>query len=153
MKKAFTLLELVFVIVIIGIMIGVGSSALKPKYLQNDTNFIVAKIIETQFMGIGYEHNSFGCQEINPDYKSGCIRIEKDALSEDATNTNELNYKLHISIEPLDTTICFDSKGRPHEGDFTQSTLLKAQKKLTFKYLDKEKNIFIEPLTGFVLDN
>jgi len=59
MKKAYTLIELIFVIIIIGIMSAVGASAFKPTYLRDDTNFIQAKIKQAQFLGIGYNHIAF----------------------------------------------------------------------------------------------
>ena len=154
MKKAFSLIELIFVIVIIGIMAGVGFSSYKPKYLIDDVNFIQVKIKQAQFLGLGYEHNNFGSEDTTPDFKNGCISIIKDALEEKATTNNEVNYQLHISIAPVDgvdTTICFDSKGRPHEGDFTLGSLYTKQKTFSFRYSSKERNITIEPYTGYVI--
>ncbi len=150
-KKAFTLLELVFVIVIIGIMAGIGSSAFRANYLLDDTNFITAKIKEAQFKGIGYEHNGFGVEDNTPDFTNGCIRIEQNSLEENATSSGELNYKLHVSLTPSDTTICFDSKGRPHQNDFTQATLLNNQTTITLNYATQHKTITIEPITGYLL--
>ncbi len=152
LHSAFTLVELIFVIIIIGIMAGVGSSAFKPKYLLEDTNFIVAKIQEAQFLAIGYEHNNFGEEETVADYKKGCVLFKNVNLSESADNPNEVYYKLHVTLDGdlKDKTLCFDSKGRPHEGDFRQSTLLNVQKKLILKYLGNERNITIEPVTGFI---
>ncbi|MEA1955110.1 MAG: type II secretion system protein [Campylobacterota bacterium] len=145
-KKAFTLLELIFVIVIIGIMASVGSSSFKPNYLLDDANFISSKIKEAQFLGIGYEHLNFDGSIVSDE--TGCIQIKKDALEEKSTNKNEVNYQLHVDISPSDTTICFDSKGRPHEDDF-DGTLISTQKVITLTYSDKERNITIEPITGY----
>jgi len=50
-KKAFTLIELVFVIVIIGIITGVGLNSFKTNYLLNDTNFIALKLKMLSFRG------------------------------------------------------------------------------------------------------
>ena len=114
-KQAFTLLELIFVIVIMGIMAGIASSAFKTNYLLDDTNFISLKIKNAQFLGIGYEHSGL----TNGD-KTGCIEIKKSSLEENATNENEINYKIHsvLSGDLNDMKICFDSKGRPHENNF-----------------------------------
>jgi len=148
-KQAFTLLELIFVIVIMGIMAGIASSAFKTNYLLDDTNFIALKIKNAQFLGIGYEH--FGLT--NGD-ETGCIDIRKSSLEENATNKNEINYKIHSTLSGSlnDTKICFDSKGRPHEDDFN-GALLTASKILTLKYSGKEKNVTIEPVTGYVIVN
>ncbi len=153
-KQAFTLLELIFVIVIMGIMAGVASSAFKTNYLLDDTNFISLKIKNAQFLGIGHEHLNFNGTSSGFDDKSGCIDIKKSSLEENATNKNEINYKIHsvLSGDLNDMKICFDSKGRPHEDDFNGS-LLTASKTLTLNYSKKERNITIEPITGYVILN
>ncbi|MEA1982070.1 MAG: type II secretion system protein [Campylobacterota bacterium] len=154
MKNAFTLIELVFVILLIGIMVAVGSSAFKPKYLQDDTNFIVAKIKEAQFLGIGYEHLKFGGDSVGPDYKTGCIYFKDTNLSEGASSSNQITYKIHIELDEdsdlYEQTICFDSKGRPHEDDFN-GTILEEQKVLKLTYSNQSTEIVIEPITGYVI--
>ena len=152
--KAFTLIELIFVIVIIGIMTGIGITSFKPRYLMDDINFIQNKIKEVQFLGIGYEHNNFGSEEVNPDFNNGCIKIDKNSLNEDANNTNQISYHLHVDITVADggsDIICFDSKGRPHIDNFKKSTMLKNKKIFQFRYQNKEKNITIEPITGYII--
>ncbi|MEA2099028.1 MAG: type II secretion system protein [Campylobacterota bacterium] len=149
--RAFTLIELIFVIVIIGILTSIGVTSFKPKYLNDDLNFIQSKIKEAQFLGIGFEHLNFDGSVIDNYDASGCIRIEKSALEESMT-TNKVNYQLHVDINPADTTICFDSKGRPREDDFN-GTLLTTQKTFQISYKNEEKNITIEPITGYVIIN
>ena len=60
MKNAYTLVELIFVIVIIGVLAGVASTSFKSDYLRADMNYIAAKIKEAQYKGIGFEHKVFG---------------------------------------------------------------------------------------------
>jgi len=156
MKKAFTLIELIFVMVIIGIMAGVGFSSFKPKYLLNDTTFILAKIKEAQFLGIGYEHLEFGGGGGGADYDSGCINIIKNSLEENATNKNEVSYKLHVTItkeqgDGANNIICFDSKGRPHHTDFALDNLLSTQSIFSFHYPNETRTITIEPITGYII--
>jgi len=154
-KKAFTLLELIFAIVIIAVMAGVGSSAFKPKYLIDDTNFIVSKIKEAQYRGIGYEHLNFS-GVINNDI--GCITFDKANLDENATNSNEINYKIHVDFVDLasndlkDNRICFDSKGRPHIASFN-GTLLNEKWELKLKYSNETKTITMQPITGYTTTN
>jgi len=156
-KNAFTLIELIFAIVIIGIMAKVGSSTFEPRYLANDTNFIVAKIKEAQFIGIGYEHNGFGVEDSDgsDNIGQGCIKLDKVALSESATDKNSsVSYKVKsniVSEDGVSTLLCFDSKGSPHDGDFTQSSLYSEKKSFTIKYNGKQKSITVEPITGYVI--
>jgi prepilin-type N-terminal cleavage/methylation domain-containing protein len=154
-KKAFTLLELVFVIVIIGIMTAIASNSFKTNYLLNDTNFITLKIKNAQSSGIGYNHLDFGGSlSANTDNSVGCIEIKNSSLEEKASNTNEVSYKLHVTLDPDDTVICFDSKGRPHDGNFTDNfneNLLTSQKTITLRYGEDERNLTIQAITGYVI--
>jgi prepilin-type N-terminal cleavage/methylation domain-containing protein len=148
MRRAFTLIELIFVIVIIGVLAGMGASSFKTHYLINDTNFIVGKIREAQYRGIGYEHNGFGMEDSSADYERGCISLKDENLTDD-------NYKLHVRDEndnKIDYgVLCFDSKGRPHDDDFTHSSLITVQKVLTLRYRGKNSTITIEPVSGYAI--
>ncbi len=142
MRQAFTLLEIIFVIVLIGIMAGVGSSMFKTNYLLHDVNFITLKIREAQYRGIGFEHYdmSAGTYTISP--ALGCVTLNKSALADE-------NYKLHVDDFDYGT-LCFDSKGQPHEGDFTTPPMV-ARKVLTLRHHGAEQNITIEPLSGYAI--
>ncbi len=149
MKKAFTLLELIFVIAIIGILAGVASTSFKSDYLSGDLNYIVLKIRQAQYRGIGFEHRVFGTNNAPADYINGCIRLEKAALEESATE-GDIAYKLHVD-DFDDGTLCFDAKGRPHNGDFTGGTLLSEKKVISLSYNGETKQIIILPVTGFAI--
>jgi prepilin-type N-terminal cleavage/methylation domain-containing protein len=148
-KRAFTLIELIFSIVIIGIMTGVATASFKTNYLLTDTNFIALKIKNTQALGIGYEHLDFGGGVSSSD-TTGCIKIEKSSLEENATNQHEVNYKLHVTLDPLSTTICFDSKGRPHKESF-DGDLYTSQETITLSNANKAMSINIQAITGYVI--
>ncbi len=156
-KQAFSLIELIFAIIIIGIMAQVGSSTFKPRTLDNDVEFIVAKIKETQFLGIGYEHYSFKDDKYDDGGSSvvGCIDLTPNSLSESATDKNTtVSYKIKSTIDGVNgvsSLLCFDSKGRPHEDSFELSTLYSEKKSFTIEYRGKKKIITIEPITGYVI--
>lgn len=113
MKRAFTLIELIFVIVIIGVLGGLGFSSLKTDYANKDGQFLLLKIKEARYKAIGYEgHKS-----------ESCITLDKNT-----TNTAEKNnpkvknpYKIRsnisLSLPSANNKLCFDSFGRPHDGD------------------------------------
>lgn len=149
MKKAFTLLELIFVVVIIGILVGVASSSFKSDYLRADAEFIALKIKQAQYKGIGYEHKVFGTDTAPADYNNGCINLEKTAL-EDSSVDGRVTYALHVDAFDAGT-ICFDAKGRPHDTDFSPSTLRSDTKVITLSYNGKTKDISILRISGFAI--
>ena len=148
MKKAFTLLELIFVIVVIGIIAGVASSTYRPEYLKNDVKYIALKIKKTQYKAIGYEHKVFGTNNAPFDYNNGCIRLEKTALEEKSVD-GKAPYRLHVDAFDAGT-LCFDSKGRPHDDDFTPSTLRSAKKVIDLSYNANTESITVHEISGFV---
>ena len=149
---AFTLIELLFVIIAIGIMAAVGTSLYKTNHLRNDANFIAAKIKQAQYRGIGYEHNGFTTEETTADYANGCILLNAAAL-EDSAASGDAHYTLHAAFSGglANATLCFDSKGRPHLNDFTSATLLGEQKVLILTHAGKDANISIMPMSGYAI--
>ena len=149
MKHAYTLVELIFVIVVIGILTGVASSSFKSDYLSADIDFISAKIRQAQYKGIGYEHKVFGTDTAPADYNNGCIRLEKTALEDKAVDS-QAAYKLHVDSFD-EGTICFDAKGRPHDTDFSPGTLRSDTKIITLSYNGETKIINLLNLSGFAI--
>ena len=150
--NAFTLIELLFVIIAAGVLAAVGTSLYKTNHLRNDANFIAAKIKQAQYRGIGFEHNGFGTEETTADLDNGCILLNAAALEETA-GSGEAHYTLHATLsgELANATLCFDSKGRPHLNDFTSATLLREQKVLTLTQAGKDANISIMPMSGYAI--
>lgn len=146
MSRAFSLLELIFVVVLIGIMAGLGASALRQDYLLHDSHYIASKIMQTQYEAIGYDHRRFDGTWI--DDTSGCVIFDKATLEEGG-------YGLHVSIDYSDIgadRICFDHAGRP-KGGAHGSPLLTERKLLKLSYRDKEAIIAVESATGYVIIN
>ncbi len=151
MKKAFSLLELIFVIVIIGIMAALGAGSIKTNHLLNDSHYILGKIREAQYKGIGFEHRNFDGTFIAN--TQGCVTLTPAFLDGNASKA-EAKYSLHVNIDhsSLTTdTLCFDTKGRPHDGNFAQNTLIMEQKVLNLTYNTKSTTITIEPLSGYAI--
>ncbi len=149
MRRSFTLIELIFVVVIIGILAGVAGSMFKDNYLRNDADFIILKIRQAQYKGIGYEHNGFGLQNSVADYENGCIKLEKSALQESAGSGNA-GYSLHVDAFD-EGSLCFDAKGRPHDGDFTFDKLLTDKKTINLSFRGESRVIEIMPKNGFAI--
>ncbi|WP_457748858.1 type II secretion system protein [Sulfurimonas sp.] len=147
-KKAYTLIELIFVIVIIGILAGVGFYYFKPHYLQNDRDFVELKLNTVRYEGLNYDKRN---PSSNMDYSIGCI-TKNDLLTSEGTI--DKHYKTHstISLSPNENILCFDTLGRVHDGTdgnkTTQDSLLTQDILITLHYNNKEKNITIDHFSG-----
>ncbi len=153
MKKAFNLTELIFVLVIIGILTGVGFYSFKPNYLRNDTNFVLMKLENIRYSAIGYDKKLENLGSI--DYSIGCINIRD--LNKTADNTKSKNYKFHsaIDVSPAIEILCFDNLGRIHKGEddnnrTTLDSLLTSYVIITLKYQDENSTIILNSQSGFI---
>ncbi len=152
MKKAITLLELIFALLIIGILIASGSIELHTSFLNSDLNFIISKIIQAQYQGENLDHRDESGDELNDDSISniGCIEFTKDAL-EDSPNSSKSPYSLHATLsgDLANKKLCFDQKGRPSLDDHLHP--IREVKYLTLSYQDKNRTIVLYPQSGYVI--
>ncbi len=147
-KKAYTLIELIFVIVIIGTLTGVGFYYFKPHYLQNDRDFVELKLNTVRYEGLNYDKR---IPSATMDYSIGCI-AKSDLLT--AGGSIDKHYKAHatITLTPDKSVLCFDVLGRLHDGEdgnkTTQDSLLSQDITIQLDYNNEEKNITIDHLSG-----
>jgi prepilin-type N-terminal cleavage/methylation domain-containing protein len=150
-QSGFTLIELIFVIVLIGILGGVGFSFYRPDKVLSDTRFIQSKIMEAHYLGIGYDHRRFG-QSPKTD-ATGCVTLTKSALEGDLTKAG--GYRLHrgttVTLTGTGNTICFDEKGRPHDGDFSMAKLLHETVDINVSNGSKSMLLRLFPISGYVI--
>ena len=148
-RKAFTLLELIFVIVIIGILAGTGFYYFQPHYLQNDRDFLELQLNTVRYEGLNYDKRNPSSRGM--DYSVGCI-AQSDFFT--ARTTIGKHYKAHagFTLTPNENILCFDTFGRLHNGTdtnkTTQSSLLNNNVVITLRYNNKEKNITIDHFSG-----
>jgi prepilin-type N-terminal cleavage/methylation domain-containing protein len=135
MKTAYTLIELLFVIVIIGVLSGVGFYNFKPAYLQNDAHMVKMKIEQVRYEAIHYDR-VLGEESS----EIGCIDL---ASLQNSTSTIDKNYKFHATINPNSGKICFDIFGRL-DGDSSSDT------NITLSYQDNNITLHILKNSGFV---
>lgn len=149
-KKATTLFEMILVLVVVGIMLSVGAMVLRPHHLRDDAHFVLLKIREAQYRGIGYDHRDFGGGTIAIGDSIGCLTLSKAALDENATQGKGYSYAIgsEFSGYLADKELCFDHEGRPALGGY--SPILAEKKVLILTNSNKEVNLTLYPYSGYV---
>jgi len=146
--KAFTLIELIYVIVIIGILAGTGFYYFKPHYLQNDRDFLELQLNTVRYEGLNYDKRS---PSADMNYSIGCIAKSVFFTS---NSTIDKHYKKHatVTLTPDESILCFDTLGRLHTGTdanrTTQNSLSHSDVVITLDYNGEEKNITIDHFSG-----
>ena len=147
--KSFTIIELIFVIIIVGVLTIVGMESIPDNTLNNNTNFVYNKILEKQANGIGFNANMNNGEE----NRTVCITFDKDWIKNDENYSKvKFNLSNRISISADIDTICFDALGRPYNGAIKNdySNILHNKVQVTINYKNNSKNIIIYPMTGYV---
>lgn len=149
MKKAFTLIEIIFVIAIIAILAGIGVSSMKIDHLHKDGEFVLIKIKQAHLNALGFDGNN----------EKGCIKLTKDAINDLQKTQKDQNpyiIKSNIKAKTLQNDIlCFDSQGRPHNGASYQNNVLitnniiKGFTDIKLTYNKKNCTIRVYPLSGY----
>ena len=144
--KGFTLIELIFVIIIIGILTFVGVSFVPDNTLSDNAkalkNLINLKITNA----LSYEADMGN----DSDKKKVCITFDKDDLNKEENNS-KIKYFFKADISSNINTVCFDKFGRPFKDyvDEKDKNLLNENIKIMLKYKNREKEIIIHKLTGY----
>ena len=135
MKKAYTLVELIFVIVIIGILSGVGFYSFDPHYVRNDANIVLMKLEKSRYEAMYYDKR-LGEEDNNV---TGCIDLS--TLKDTNSSTIDQNYKFHSDITPNTGTICFDIFGRSKSEN---------DENITISYQNKTLQLNILKNSGYI---
>jgi len=146
--KAFTLIELIFVIVIVGIISMGALNAIPDNTLKNNTHYIYSKILEKKANALGFIAN----MDNEDENRTVCITFTKDWLKQDE-KLSKVKFDLsnRIEITPQHKTICFDYLSRPHKGkvDLIKfDNLLYNSSEINISYNKKQETIIIYPMTG-----
>jgi len=151
--KAFSLIELIFVIVIMGVLTFLGMQYMPDEKLTAYTQMLKAKIMEKRSNALGFKGEGFDGYY--------CIKFDKDWLANDEADSkikfdfNKSYITLDVSPSLDDNRLCFDYIGRDFNGsvDKNLTNLLHQNIIITVKRKDREneeKNITVFQITGSV---
>lgn len=145
MRKAFSMIELIFIIIILGILATTMKMNMPDNRLLLDVNFITQKIKEKQIYALSYDNFDY----TNGEFIDGatCIYINKDALNLDEKNSAKSSpYQIRSEISD-DNNICFDNLGRPFNvNNFTNMPI-----SFNISYKNNDKTIKIMPFSGCIV--
>ena len=132
MKKAFSMVELIFVIVLLGILASIGGNLLPDNRLLQYTNETSMKIKETQRNAIGNDINGFETPW-SKESNSTCIR----------------SSDFEHAVIDGNIALCFDEFGRPYQPS-PQERLLLHEVNVTVEYKDN-RVLSVQPMSGYVI--
>ena len=144
-RSGFSMIELIFIMIVLGILGGVMSMSMPDHKQINDINFVTSKIKQKQLQALSYDNFDYEIGEF--DDNKTCITTSKDSLNSNERNISKSNpYQITSTID--EKTICFDSLGRVYEGlnNFQKKPIV-----LNITYKDRVKTINIMPYSGVVI--
>lgn len=131
MKCAFSMIELIFVIVLMGILASVGGNFLPDNRLLMRTNSVILQIKEKQKDAIGNDMSKFAMPWAT-DNNATCITMNAETLH----------------VEP-DITLCFDVYGRPYVP--IQEHLLLEVLDINVTHNKEYRTLSVLPMSGYVI--
>ena len=145
--RGFTLIEVIFAILIMGILTFIGFEFLPDNTLNDDTKALKNLINLKVTNALGYEAN----MSDSNDKKKVCIEFNTTKLNNEE-NYSKIKYFFKSEINSSVNLVCFDKFGRvfKNEVDANDSNLLDKNVIITLKYKNQEKNITIYKQTGYV---
>ena len=150
-KRAFSMVELIFIIVLMGILAKIASSYMPDNRLLSDTNYISMKIKEQQRNAIGYDNSQFGSNQYwtipilySHNFNLTCIETSRAYFE---SLDHEKSYKFTLTFDN-NTTFCFDSLGRPYGA---AGQLFRGDMDINVTYNNKKSRISVLPISGYVI--
>ncbi|WP_457595935.1 type IV pilin protein [Hydrogenimonas sp.] len=150
-RAAFTLIEILFVLMILGILAGVAASYYRPSVTLSDARFINLRLAQTRYRAIGFDHRRFdGGFVAGP----GCIELTREGLEGDTSRAGAYRLSPKTAVTVVSglegNTLCFDAKGRPHDGDYALSSLLHEPVDIDIEGSDGRYRLRVHPRSGAV---
>ena len=155
--RGFTLIEMIFVIVILALLSSVASYYLPDNTLHENAKILKEKILDKRSNAINFA--------VVGENNLTCVVFETDKLNSDE-NASRVKYhfskRVKISLSGCDNrggidfdenkTICFDKFGRAFAGavDDKLENLCNNNAIISLSYKSKDKNITIYTISGAV---
>ena len=150
MRLSFTLIEMIFVIILVGILSIGAINSIPDNTLLNNAKFLYNKILEKKANSLGFMAN----MNDNDEKRDVCITFDKNWIENDENYSKvKFNLSKRVAIDSSITTVCFDYLGRPYSGDVNLldfSNILQNSVDINLTYKDSYKTITIYPITGYV---
>jgi prepilin-type N-terminal cleavage/methylation domain-containing protein len=146
MRRAVTFIELIFVMVILGILTGLGFGFTKSDTTYRDGEAVLLKLKEARYKAMGYEG-------LLPDF-SDCVELNQNGLNDPLNQAGGYQLKSTISLPWTDGEewLCFDNLGRPHKGqDSGLDSLLGAPMEIDLYHGDKNCTIVVFQQSGYAI--
>ncbi len=149
-RDGFSMIELIFIIIVLGILGGMASMSMPDNKQFSDINFITSKIKQKQLQALSYDNFDYVNKKF--DDNKTCITISKDALNLNERNISKSSpYQITSTITD-EKTICFDSLGRVYElNNFQEIPIVLKPIVLNINYKNKIKTINIMPYSGAII--
>ena len=146
-NDAFSMVELIFVIILMGILAYIGGNFLPDNRLLNDTNFLTMKIKEAQKNAISYDAVGFS-KPWSIENNLTCVDLNTTILeNRDKKSQKPHKFSSKLSVDG-NSTLCFDNFGRPYQSE--RLLLDNLDMNLTYKP-NEYKTISVEPVSGYVI--
>lgn len=149
MRKAFTITELIFIIVILGILSGAAVMSIPDNRLMTDINFVTSQIKKKQMDAFIYDPYVFDDETWRDNfYDKTCINTANIKADEKSSKSAR---KYQIKSTLTSSKICFDSLGRPYLNNYKLNNLIKTPILLDIKYKSTTRKIKIMPYSGSIM--
>ncbi len=133
MKEAFSMLEVVVTVMIIGIFTAIATEFIPNNSLLENSSYILYKIKETQAKAL-----------LNQD-KENCITLNNKIYD------TSKNHQITIESSLFNKKLCFDSEGKPFENNLSAENMIKKPVTIKIKKQKEEKDLILMPFSGLVV--
>ncbi len=148
LSSGFTMVEIIFVIVIIGILASIGTSIFPDNRLYEYSSKVTMNLKKKQKNAIGYDIHGFNVTPWTKEDERTCMNLnETDLLGE---SLSLVRVDIGGGANENDK-LCFDEYGRPYIHE--EQRLLTEEINITINYNNNNKTILVYPYSGYVKIN